>query len=216
MGVMLDNDVLYRLAVYDLWEEFLDLIDHQPCYVHRLFESLYVFCPPDDHEKAIEKCGDEATVERLKSIYLATNPIPDPRDTGALKRLLAVRNLDPGESLILAVLAETPPWNAYFNDRRAMIAFGTHRSISDIRDLCVGRVHCFYELVAQLCVRHGTGSITAKIRARLDADQAMRSICGGGPTRPDDEEQIMEGLSSYYESLDGETGGILAPFFQPE
>jgi hypothetical protein len=212
MGVMLDNDVLHRLAVFDLWGEFLDLIDHQPCYVHRLYASLFVLCPPDDPAKALRLCGDEATINRLRAIYQATNSIPSPENLEALQRLVKVSNLDPGEGLIFAVLAERLDWSAYFNDRRAMIAFGTHPSIVDLRDSCIGRVHCFHELIAQLCNMHGTAFIAAKIRTRLALDNAWRSICGSGPSRPNDEQQLMDGIASYYRCLDGETGGILAPF----
>jgi hypothetical protein len=201
--LLLDNDVLLKLARYDLQDEFLRTCSGDlPHYV--LPTAKYRFYL-SNKRKGVAFAGSRDAFTRLKRLLATATEITEEPSPEVSVALLAVPGIDPGEALLYAIASLDPESLLLTGDKRSLAALGSSQAIPAV-DSIKGRVKCFEQVVAELIQAHGAGVIV-KLRGR-PWDQAV-SACVGSGNSP---KEVLCGLESYYMDIQKRAGNILAPF----
>lgn len=211
MIALIDNDIILKLGKWDLFSELIYLLGGDVGCIYRLKSCLYVLCDPKHPGKALKRCGDQATIDRITDFYNRTSPIPTPREPTWLERLNNIPEIDVGEVLIFAVGLEEDVSITYLGDKRSLVALGNTVTLANAVKILAGRTKCLEQVIAEIVASYGFEHVLLKIRSRPDADKAMNYIFG---TRPHCRQpmEIWDGLLSYYNDLKEKTNGLLAPY----
>lgn len=121
MIVLADNDLILKLAQCDLLADLPELLGESADQIFVLPTARYQLVPQKT-AKALAKCGNEATLERVKSFLDATNEIPKVQDETLLKTLVSIDKIDGGEAQLFAAVVELPNPLLLTGDRNALRA----------------------------------------------------------------------------------------------
>jgi hypothetical protein len=119
--LLADNDIILKLAQCDLLGGFPELLGEPAEQVCITPAAKYQLLPKKV-AKAIEKCGDESTVRRIRDFLDAANEIPAIKDEGLLRILAGIDKIDDGEALLFAASVELPNPILATGDRNALRA----------------------------------------------------------------------------------------------
>lgn len=205
--VLLDNDVVLKIACYSLAEEVLattTINGVQPGMLGvgkfvvrgRLDRALYI----TDIARA------KAAFDHLLCAVSLLEPADEELAMAADLEAEANRHnleLDGGESQLLAILANRECPLFITGDKRAVVAMATVAP-----SVAAGRVGCLEQLVVELVKTAGVGLIRTRVCAEPQADRAM-AICFGCLRATADLEEVLDGLRSYIGHLDHSAPGIL-------
>ena len=211
MMVIIDNDVVKKLAKWDLLDELVQLLGGNMDYIYLLPSCYYALCYPEKPSKGIRRCGDQATIDRIKAFCKNSKVLPKPTQDEWLTELIKIPGIDPGEVLIFITGYEKPKSLTYIGDKRSLIALTGAAIVKTIHDSLLGRIKCLEQTMAELICCHGLSRILEKVRRRKDADIVIAIVFGSDPD-PRSLQEIWEGLLSYYNTLYHDTAGLLAPF----
>jgi len=208
---LVDNDVILKMGKWDLLSELVALLGGDMSTIFHLATCRHVLCPPHKPAKALKRCGDQATVERIANFCADTMPLPPPKETTWLKKLNEVPDIDTGEVLLFAVGLEEESSFTYIGDKRSLVALAGNESLLGCVRALNGRIKCLEQIIAELIASHTLDHILRKIRTRKDVDRAMNMVLGNRPQSKNTND-IWQGLLSYYNHLNELTGGLLAEF----
>ena len=119
MIVLADNDVILKLAHCDLLTDLPELLGKPAEQVFVLPTARHQLVPKKA-AKALAKCGNEATLGRVKDFLAVANDIPAIQDTGLLATLGGIDKIDDGEALLFAAAVELPNPVLMTGDRNAL------------------------------------------------------------------------------------------------
>lgn len=121
MIVLADNDVILKLAQCDLLADLPELLGESAKQVFVLPTARYQLVPKKT-AKALAKCGNEATLDRVQNFLAVASDIPAIQDTGLLATLGSIDKIDGGEALLFAAAVELPNPVLLTGDRNALRA----------------------------------------------------------------------------------------------
>ena len=211
MIALIDNDVILKLAKWDLLNELVEIFGGEIGDIYHLPTCKYVLCPQDNPSKAMKRCGDQATIDRIIDFCSSTKPISQPVDAKWLELLNKIQGIDVGEVLIFAIGAEIDDSLLYIGDKRSIIALMQAVEVSEIVALLERKIKCLEQVLAEMICIYGVTCVRNKVKSCLPADTAMRLIFSPSGT-PSMEMDIWCGLNSYYNDLKKFTGNLLAHF----
>ncbi len=208
MIVFADNDILYKLAAWDLLPLLTESIGVEREQIRVLDTLVYRLRKP---RSLVVKYG-EPMVQTL-SQYIAGLPLLAEGDFDECKTLPSgVSGIDAGERVLLAATA-TAKVNLFFvstGDKNMMRSLAGAAGYETVTARVKGRIVCV-EQVLWLGMRvYGCEYIRAKIGLRPDCDKAVRIIFGSDLKSP--EPQVEEGFLSYVRALQAESRGLLHLF----
>jgi len=210
MITIIDNDVILKLGKWDLISELIGITDGEETIYH-LPTCPYVLCPPAHPAKALKRCGDQATIDRVTAFCKMTNPAPEPENFKWLEILNGVPGIDVGEVQIFTMGIENPESVDFIGDKRSLLALATSPSALGAFEALKGRVKCLEQVVAEMICTCNYGTIAEKVKSCPSADKAISLVFGTSAFQKP-ENEISEGLLSYYSYLNDKTLGLLAPF----
>ncbi len=205
MIALLDNDVVLKLARYDLFDHLIRIIGEIADI--RILSTLRYKFRLRHPEKALAFCTTKEAYDRLCTFVDSVQAMEKPENDEIIARLGDVPSIDPGEALLFAYNLWKPESLTYIGDKRAITALGKGADISDVTALIQGRVKCFEQIMAEFLIQSGVEVIQAKVQSAPGCDTTM-DICFRAQTIVD----VLTGLISYYQHLSENCNGILMPF----
>jgi hypothetical protein len=214
MKALVDNDVLFKGAAYDLLEVFMTAIPELEDHVGVLGAARFVLADMI-RKKRGNQSNDPALVSFMR--FFESAEILEPTDE---ERLLAAEfeavaqavsvSFDTGESQLCAILIVRGLPLLLTGDKRAIIAiskmFDIHLRISEVQE----KVKCLEQLVSDTLSVYTTDSIRVAICSEPAIDKAL-SICFGCTSAQADDQDVLAGLNSYINHLRGIAPNVLHP-----
>lgn len=121
MIVLADNDIILKLAQCDLLDDLPELFGQAWSKIFITPTAKYQLLPKKA-EKALSKCGNQETLERLTTFLNMTQILPEVQDHELLVRLDDINGIDGGEKLLFAAAVELENPLLITGDRRALRA----------------------------------------------------------------------------------------------
>ena len=199
-GLLIDTSAFVLLAGAGLLARAIDLLDIASHDVRRL--------PALPHQlkrgQRFKKHYSEGTLSRAVILCERIASVQDVPDARTQEQLLGVPEIDDGEAILFALVAEKPFLYLASDDKRSMIALASDESVRAIRDRVAGRVMCL-ETIVELLVQHdGVEDVAARLNAVRDASTMLRVVFSQGAATSAD--TCREGLQSYLKDLERQVG----------
>ena len=202
--ILIDNDVLLKLARYGLLDEAIALFKCTPTDVRVLATAKYRLLPANNR---LRFCEDEESATRLEAFLKTSNPLDAGlADPDLLDILNAVPNIDPGEALLFAVGANNRDTLVITGDKRSLATLCSHDSVADVSKALAGRVVSM-EVLFSMLTEYQFPLIQERVRDKPNVDITLRIVFG--VTVPADFESVKKGFNSYISDLRSRTGTLL-------
>ncbi|WP_322104833.1 hypothetical protein [Paraburkholderia sp. J41] len=198
--ILFDNDVLLKLATYDLIDEALNALELRPEQVSVLSTAKYSLLPAKNR---LLRCKDEETADRLDAFLKACAVISqDAIAPELVDELASIQSLDSGEAVLFAYAATHDDSVVVTGDKRALSALMK----SPIAEKLQGRVMAL-ESVFEVMTAQNVEPIQVKVRAKPTTDKSLSNVFGKSYAAS--AESVREGLRSYINHMVGQTGDLL-------
>ena len=169
--ILLDNDVLLKLAIYDLIDEALNALKVRPEQVSVLPTAKYSLLPAKNR---LKRCKDEQTADRLEAFLMTCSIISqDGIMPELIDELIGIQSLDSGEAVLFAYAATHAEAIVLTGDKRAISALMHSNVVANMQ----GRVMAL-ESVFQVMTMTGVESVQRKVRAKPAADKSLANVFG--------------------------------------
>ncbi len=205
MSVLLDNDVLLKIAIYDLWEPSLEVLGIAPRDVRILPAARFVF--------RLNKPGKtdalygEGVRKRLQAIVEAAGKVEAPADLTHLAILSAVQGIDAGEAVLFATAATEPASLLLTGDKASLMALVAAPSCAEIVRLLARRAMCWDQLLLRLLDHLTFDPLRDRLLPSLDQDGLVRLLFA---SRLEAREiEVRTGLASYILHIRRQSGVLL-------
>lgn len=202
-----DNDIILKLAEFDLLEEALQALGILRSEVRVLTSARYYLQRRlEKHKRKSDKQHTEAGLTRALNFVLSVKSLHDQPDEVEHELLLKIENIDEGEAVLFASTKHLEDFIIATGDKRALVAICKEPSCKIIYERIKKRVICLEQMILKLISTLGFETVKAKILPCVQCDTALRMAF-----RADyDESQTTEGLFSYITSTNRDTGDILS------
>lgn len=208
--VLLDNDVVFKVACYALDGETIaaatiDDIPPAMLGVGRFVVRGRLARAPNIADRARATAAFERMLAAMSLVE------PDDAEMAAAADLEAEANrrdleLDGGESQLLAMLANRACKLLITGDKRAIAAMAIVAAAQ-----AGSHVACLEQLIAHVVSAKGTAAVRPRICAEPNVDRAVTGCFAcSSPAAPDDAD-VAGGLASYIGHLDRSAPGVLVP-----
>lgn len=208
--VLLDNDVVLKVACYALVDETVaaaNIDDIPPAMlgVGRFVVRGRLARAPNIADRARATAAFERMLAAMSLVE------PDDAEMAAAADLEAEANrrdldLDGGESQLLAMLANRACKLLVTGDKRAIAAMAIVAAAQ-----AGSRVACLEQLIAHVVSVSGTPAVRPRICAEPQVDRAVTGCFACSSSVAPDDADVMDGLASYIGHLDRSAPGVLVP-----
>jgi len=207
--VLSDNDILRKLAMCDLFEEFLVVYGLTDADVQIAKRTRFYW----NHPRQRKRLGEPAygrlsgILERIRIIESS----PDPAYEAALAEQTD-HNIDAGEAILFALCPAIPDSFVATGDKRSIIGLmAAGAENPDCAALCAaleGRIICF-EMIVMAIVRHyGFSTVREKLISGRECDRGLSQWLGSQLDA--DEDRFLEGLNSFLRDIRNQSAALLA------
>ncbi len=194
MILLSDNDIVYKLAAFDLFDEALAALEIEAKDVFVLPTARFKFgigTPKGEKRYGPTLIARMAAVlARVREIGWITSP---PRE------LLGVLSIDQGEALLFAAAQARPDAYLATGDKRSLKALVAEPACKAIAEALRGRLLSFESIVLRLIDRHGFELVRDRIAPVSATDKAMDVVFGSGLSTT--AANARAGLESYVREL---------------
>ena len=211
MALLVDNDVVDKLAELDLLQEAGEILRSRFGSLVILDTLKYKLCP----KKLSKRKKRNATVMSRIEMFIKEDIIeisPEVKAEFLLHAIESTGGLDVGEMQLLQVLLDKESDMLFTGDKRFLKALVSVDSLNEHLEQVSERFICFEQIICFLIMELGFEFIKDKFLQALDAgiqvDRALK-ICFEGQ-RNAVEERVTEALNSYITSLRKESGQLLS------
>ena len=199
-----DNDVVKKLAAYDLTAEAVEALELTSVTILATLRFTFSLksaaeaqsrlrIKPSVHGRIVAFV-DGTGVEELKS----------PPSKDEQKALAGVPNIDPGEAILALAASKDPDSLLCTGDKRFLKALAKSPKTAALVQSLDGRVICLEQIVRLIVAKKGLDHVRPRILSEVGEDQAMKSIFGDPQAAA---ASIEEGFAAYIGEMRG-----LAPF----
>lgn len=204
--LLIDNDVIIKLAQYELIDKLLGCfkIEHSDVYILEELKYVAKLSDPVAGEKFF---GSPEALMMAISFYESSN-LAEIQSAEIANFIFSLErpDLDQGEQLLLGCLIENENAKLFSGDKRAIRAISKLK-VEGIIDIGHHKLLVLEVAIHRLIGCVGFEYVSSKIRLRPDVDTAI-SICFGR-TNPSSFESVLEGLSSYIDDLVSDYGDLI-------
>jgi len=209
-----DNDILYKASWYGLVRELLSAIPSEPKETLVLGHARFVV------GKRLERQGKKGLANAAKALahlndvlQELTQAEPSAEEQSFAARLENIAQdagvaLDPGESLLCAIVVHRGLDRLATGDKRAICALEViSRRVEEVRQI-PGRVVCLEQMFLRLLGRQSPEAIRAAVCGEPHVDRALTACfaCSSPTVGPED---WLAGLTSYIQALRAEAPTLL-------
>lgn len=207
-GALVDNDIVIKVAVYGLGEQFVQtttFLGNAPSILgvgrfvvrDRLSRSGRF----NDGQRAFEH------FEAMLLILATVEPTAVELEQASAFEAAAVREnleLDTGESQLLAMLLARNARLLVTGDKRATVAIARICG-----EAAAGRVACFEQVMAEVVEQFGSELVRDAVCREPYADKAATNCCACSSPSAPSAADILDGLRSYIRDLRGGAADVL-------
>lgn len=198
MIVLADNDIILKLAQCDLIGDLADILGEPVDEIFATPTAPYQLLPKKA-DKALEKCGCEATVQRIKNFLNAASEIPAIQDDLLLQALVSINGIDDGEALLFAAATELPTPMLITGDRRALCALlANHDRLLTVSAALQGKVVTFESAILLALRKLGFAIVKQKLLSSPKPDAMLRLVLKSDMRESD----LVECLTSYSKEVE--------------
>jgi len=190
-----DNDIIHKLAAFDLLYEALEVLGIKRKNVHVLHTAKFKFYAAKitDHPKGVRRYGEDV-FQRIRD-FLAIATEVEETHPGDVAVFNDVFGIDPGEAILYSCAARTPNSLLLTGDKRGLDALVKTPACVPIVGLLERRVISLEHMIVRLLDAHGFDAITPKIVRAMECDTTMRVAFGSGAKAK--EHDVRAALDSY-------------------
>lgn len=199
-----DNDILLKLAEYDLLRDACYLIGVRPSDVVVLHGARPWL--ERRMERKLRKPSGPATaagIARALGFVAHAQPLTDVGDRASLDRLTSIDDIDPGEAQLIVAAARSPQAILATGDKRCLRALAGSREAREVFHSLAGRVVCLEEIIRALLEHKGYPHVSRAIAQSPDCDRLMCRIFYDGAMLPS---QAVVDVESSLENLRRDLG----------
>jgi hypothetical protein len=202
--LLIDTDVFVLLAAAGLVGRVAELLGFELTEVRRLH--------PVERQLTRGRQFRQRFPEpvREKALFAARTvaPITERPEDDTLLQKLTLTDIDEGEALMIALLAENPSWLLTTGDRRALVSLAKDSALADVRAAVAGRLVPIESVLRKLVTTDGVEAVAAAFAPVRDCDIKLRVIFSEANATNLD--SCLEGIDSYLAALKREVGeGLL-------
>ena len=204
LKLFIDNDVVLKLAIYDLLQSLPELFADQaePVDLIVLDSARYKLLPRRNRH---ELCGTEEVAARIESfLRQATILSLDVVDLDLFDALNASPGIDPGEALLFSGAAKFSQARVLTGDKRALGGLATQGCLG-ITEALNGKI-IVMEALMQGFADLDHCRVQKSVRANPKADKALTNAFG--VESPASVDSVREGLESYRKIVRKSIGGL--------
>lgn len=217
--VFLDNDVILKLVVCNLFWEAVASLELSPTDLWVLETAKHVF----RKNSWAKKKYPEGILDRAISIVEGCTQIKREDSFDEELQALEIDGIDPGEGLLIAATKKAEEFYLATGDKQCLIALAsagvpreryshypgnTAPSLSEIRKRLSGRVVCFEQLLKKSIEDREFDDVLAKVLPGREYDGSLKAIFGSGWQAT--QENVLQALNGYIEDLRSQTDDLLA------
>lgn len=211
MPWLLDTDVIWKIARFDLFDELLKVLNAK---------KADIYCLPEVHRqvKASRSYAKYGTVsiDRVKAFLNGTHEITqsDREEEIAMAAASAtyqgrIERIDGGERSLFIATKHLDLSIIVTHDKKCLRTVSHDATVEAIYHRLKGRVHCFEQIVLMMIDKFGYAMIQKKIIPHCDTDEVMQvSFANGKPDHP--EAACREWLENYITRLEASAPELLA------
>ena len=196
--VLCDNDIVLKMAAFDLLDAVFDVLQVDSGSVYLLQSAKYYF---RKNASLRTKYGDSGVKRAVAFADGAQVPDwqPQPQDLAALSD---IPDMDPGEVTLVALTAGIADFLILSGDKRWMIAL-QNSDLQHLRERLSNRVLTTEQLLLLLYRVNGHHWLCERVTPNRDCDLGVSFVfTDHNSTRP---AEILQGLQSYVEDISQET-----------
>lgn len=208
--VLLDNDVVLKVASYALHEEMVAATTIDGMAPAMLGVGRFVI---SDRLLRARNIADVARAtsafEKILTAITLVEPDDDEIAAAADLEAEAIRQdleLDGGESQLLAILVNRACRLLVTGDKRAIVAIAIVAAAK-----ASGRIACFEQLIAGITEANGVVVVQSRVCAEPRVDRAVTNCFACSSPEVPDATDVFGGLVSYIGHLDRAAPGVLVP-----
>jgi hypothetical protein len=205
-----DNDIIVKLATFDLYDEALAALGvgyHEAFVLDTAKFKLGAAGQQAGVEKAKRRLGDKVhqrVVDFLHKVHEVKVAPPSP----AHALLCGVPNIDPGEAILIAAAADEETSLLVTGDKKAVRAFAATGPCAPLVEALQGRFVCLEQILLRVMDRIGFQPLLQKVVPVMECDSSIRSAFGSGYLAQ--EHNVRAALVAYVREVRGFDGGVLA------
>ena len=208
MTLLTDNDIVLKLAAFDLLSETCAWLGIAPHEVQALATAKYRLRDP----RLADTYGKEG-LDRAVAFVGQTSVIGTPSDTKELDALTGAKalgyDIDAGEAALFAATSLQPPdFLLTTGDKRCLVNIARFPDAPRVRQRLARRVLCLEQVLLALIGQHGFAFVQARVWDARACDGSVRLAFGY--SQPTGEADARAGLESFVRDLDAQTNGLLA------
>lgn len=217
MALLIDNDIVHKLAQLDLLDCATPLLAEKYGDLQVLRTLKFKFRPPSaPRAERLNRRYGEAVIDKIVEFTdtFASEidcEITDP----ALKDAMAAPDsdgLDIGEMQLLQALIDGEGCSMFTGDKRFLESLAGDANIAVHADKLTESFICFEQIITFLIKEFGFEFVKSKyiatLEAGLDVDKALRVCFGGGETA--EEQRVNDNLEYHIETLKEKTEALLS------
>jgi hypothetical protein len=201
--LLIDTDIFVLLAAAGLIERVASLLGFKPEDLRRL--------PAVEFQLSRGKKFKEKFPSNVRASAIAVAqkiaPLTERPASDAMLQQLNVDDIDEGEAVMFALLAENPSWLLTTGDRRSLVALGTQPDLSTARNSLAGRLVCIETVLRLLVINDGVEQIAKAFAPVRECDTKLRVIFS--EANATNRESCLAGIDSYLTNLRTAVGETL-------
>ena len=217
----IDNDIIKKLATFDLFDETISLFDASNEQINILDTAKYKFQGDWNKVKQggkLKNPGDkfvnyERTIELTEKLpQIASIGI---LDTEFFEQLSTIEGIDQGEAILTSYMIqvlqkEEGSQACIFTGDKNFLRALAKVDLPIIQTNFSHRFWCLEQLIRKGIAHYGFEPTCIKIVPVLECDKAIKAVFGSGMESTP--ENSLAALNSYIENLRQETGNLLHPY----
>jgi hypothetical protein len=211
-GVILDNDVLLKMAAWSLAAEAAAVLAPRGGASVLEVTAIVVVRQLQRSRRIHDKDAAAAVLAIMLDRCMRLEPTQGELELAADLETLAQERgvpLDSGESLIAAVAATRAAASCLTGDKRAIEALEAVAADLGLTESLSGKVACLEQLMAAISRLHAPGQLQARVCAEAVADAAMGLVFCCRSLATLDAGALDAGLQSYVEHIRGKAPALL-------
>ena len=207
MICLTDNDVLLKLATWNLLEETVEVLETTREEIFVLPTAKYKI-KTDRRGELAARHGPEG-IGRALDFIDSVQTITKGSDPDEQAAMIAVKGIDEGEELLFSATRDEDAFLIATGDKRSLKALADAPTCAAIYDRLCGRVICLEQIVARLIPHVGFEYARSQIVPFRECDTGMKSTFGSGHLA--EEANVQRSLAARINDLHFQVGSLLVP-----
>ena len=197
MICLFDNDVILKLAMANLLDDTIEVLQTSPKDIYVLPTAKYKF-GFSDASKGETRYGADV-YKRIMEFLTSVNELNITGDLAEINVLNEIDGIDPGEAILFSATSQFKDYVLATGDKTSLRSLASMPECQHIAERIQGHVICFELIIKLLIKQNGFAYVKSAIMLVRNHDTTCRAVFGSGENTT--EKNVLEGLDSYINEL---------------